>query len=964
MSDETDPPVPAALPAQDDPTAPENPPQADGSQSVTFRSPLTPGQRWRDYQIGDKIETDTGWCYRAVNVGMLEDIEIRALPINDQTEMRSQAWAELQSLYQPGLVKVGDAFDADGYRFEISQPPPPTTLREWLPSRQATLDDVQSLVQQISDVLIPLHDRGLVHLNLSPDTIYVLSEGQGLRVVVGGLEHTTIYNQPGLIPVPVDPYYAPPEAAGLSKHSPGAGLRAWDWWSLGRIVQEVILGKHVLSIVLNRDVSTATPELRVRAENLLLERDPQAPRAGAVELMPSMSQRLTDLLRGLLTSVRTGRWGTDEILRWLKQLPVKDRYQLNRNQELFAWKDRTFTIEEAAEYFSREENWIAGVANLFDTDDSMTLVSFVGERPEYSKVRAQIDELHKFIQIPNWKNLPSEASQAAVASAAWLLLGGEDAKLTLYGQRVDAACIKSLFARGGVAEGVFMVKALTVRPYIQMIEQADPEAAHLLTILAGTMSGEAVTKALMDGWLSLENAADFARLLLLAMEPEQKLIELRTGLQQRFACSREAQIQQLLTQANLSHPELVLLASTAAQPERYSYVTHADWNRERFEDLKQRGTRLAAGLFWLRVGQAHRAGYLLFGPWKIVLGIWIGVAVAAGWTAGYARLPLWLLGAVAGGAALRYAGGRWLTFLLRKKAPQSRPWIFLTPLSRSNEEALVALGGEAIAPTASAISGELAVIQAEVAGLALKPVPPPLPQPGLVLPAWIGPLAGWSFVVLLLLAGYWKPHGGPMPDLDPKSAAALAIENAMKAAPADAKLTPEEYFYGDPRKPPARWNIAKPASAPAVAIARVKPATPDDVALALIEGQRLLLPYQQKSVDALIAVPVNGNNGAGLILYDGRNRRVVGRELLLPAQLPAEKSWFEVDRLKIFYVGEPPPPPPALPKLVVDPQKPFDTSDLPEREVRRGAYQDVTHGAEQKTTNAQPLSDALDKMPP
>jgi len=49
---------------------------------------------------------------------------------------------------------------------------------------------------------------------------------------------------------------------------------------------------------------------------------------------------------------------------------------------------------------------------------------------------------------------------------------------------------------------------------------------------------------------------------------------------------------------------------------------------------------------------------------------------------------------------------------------------------------------------------------------------------------------------------------------------------------------------------------------------------------------------------------------------------------------------------------------------VVDPQKPRDTSDLPEREVRRGAYQDVPQGAEQKATNAQPLSEALDTMTP
>jgi len=90
----------------------------------------------------------------------------------------------------------------------------------------------------------------------------------------------------------------------------------------------------------------------------------------------------------------------------------------------------------------------------------------------------------------------------------------------------------------------------------------------------------------------------------------------------------------------------------------------------------------------------------------------------------------------------------------------------------------------------------------------------------------------------------------------------------------------------------------------------------------------------------------------------------VQRQVLLPTQLPANKSWFEVDKLRVFYAGPAPALPPPPPKPVVDPQKPVDTSDLPEREVRRGAYQASPQGAEQKATNAQPLSEALDKMGP
>jgi hypothetical protein len=741
-------------------------------------------------------------------------------------------------------------------------------------------------------------------------------------------------------------------------------LRAWDWWSLGRIIQELVLGRHVLSIVTNREVSNPTPELRSRAEAMLMERDPRAPRAGAVELMPPMSQRLTDLLRGLLTSSRGGRWGTDEVLRWLKQQPVKDRYQLGRNEELFAWKDRVFTLDEAAEYFTREENWADGLANLFDTDDAMTLVSFVGERPEYRQVRVQIEELHKFTRIPSWSELPDAVRRNAVTAAAWLLIGGEGMRLVLYGQPVDASCIKSLFARGSVADGVLMVKAITSLPFIQMIEKADASAARLLSTLASTMEGETMARAIKEGWLNLTNPADYARVLLLVMDSERKLLEQHKALHARFACSREPHIQQLFSKAKLSHPELVLLASTSAQSERFAYVTHEDWTRERHEALTQRAERLARVLFWLRLGQATRMGYMVYGPWPVVLGIWISVAVVAGWPYGAGQLPMWILGLVAGAAALRLASVFGLTLLIRRKAGGAPPWLFFTRINRCAREAAEALGAEPIALRAAAVSGELAAIRAEVAKLALKPVSRPLPKAGRVLPAWAGTLASWVLAGMVLVTSYWKPFAKTPAPVDPKAAAAEAIEKALKPGEGEVVRTVEDIFYDNPTKPRTRWDEARPVDAQVVPFAQIKPASPDDVAMALIEGQRLLLPYQQSTVDALIAVPVQGKQGSGLMLYDGRNRRVIERQVLSPAHLPADKSWFEVDKLMVFYAGAPPPPPPPPPKRVIDPQKPVDTSDMPEREVRRGAYQATPPSAEQKSTNAQPLSDALDTMAP
>jgi hypothetical protein len=275
------------------------------------------------------------------------------------------------------------------------------------------------------------------------------------------------------------------------------------------------------------------------------------------------------------------------------------------------------------------------------------------------------------------------------------------------------------------------------------------------------------------------------------------------------------------------------------------------------------------------------------------------------------------------------------------------------------------MGAGDAAVAVQALSGELAAICIEVAKLALKPPPPPLPRPGFALPAWSGSLVSWAMFIVALVVGYWKPNeSSAKAPLDPKAVAVQAIENALKPAPPEEKPTAEDFFYDNPSKPRARWNIAKPAVAQAAPITKVKPASSDDVAQALIDGQRLLLPYQHNSVDALIAVPVGEKEGSGFMLYDGRNRRVIERQVLMPAKLPPAKSWLEIETLKVFYAGQPPAPPPPPAKPVVDPQKPTDTSDLPEREIRRGAYQNTPSGADEKTTKAQPLSEALDTMSP
>jgi len=266
-------------------------------------SPLTPGHRWQAYEVGELEPGGPGWRYRAVNIATLDNVLIRVLPIDKKDDLRKQVW-EARKKLDPLRVLGGIAVhEHNGFRFEVTQGAMETTLREWAACRKASFKDIEGLVRQISSTLGAMHENGLVHLNLRPTTIFVPEEEKETHLVLGGFDHATLFDQNELLAIEVDPYYAPPEAARVDQHAPGAALRAWDWWCLGRVVQEIVLGHHILSDLEGRDVS------RARAEALLLETEPNAPKAGAVECMEDLDKDLNRLLRGLLASSRDGRWG-------------------------------------------------------------------------------------------------------------------------------------------------------------------------------------------------------------------------------------------------------------------------------------------------------------------------------------------------------------------------------------------------------------------------------------------------------------------------------------------------------------------------------------------------------------------------------------------------------------------------------------------------------------------------------
>ncbi|HLP26161.1 MAG TPA: hypothetical protein VK477_10815, partial [Acidobacteriota bacterium] len=345
-----------------------------------------------------------GAGFVATDVTSMDEVYLHARPIDDTTPARREAWERLARLPADTLVGALEAHEENGWRYEISALPGGMSLREWMSAHQMGVAEIETLVRQLAAQLEALHENGIVHLRVQPQSIFVDDDGHGLHVRLGGLEAATLHSQTDLIPIAVNPYYAPPEAAGLFKHKPGPELCAWDWWGVGRVVQDIIHGGHVYGLLFERDVSKEPPELRARAEAALLDRDPSGVRAGAVELLPdAVSHRLRTLLRGLLAGSRDGRWHGDQVLHWVQRENVADRYDLPRDARLFRWGRRSFTVAEAAEFFLQPDYAFDGVQQLFPTrTDEPTMRAFLDELPALRKEQERVDQILGYVDSFAW----------------------------------------------------------------------------------------------------------------------------------------------------------------------------------------------------------------------------------------------------------------------------------------------------------------------------------------------------------------------------------------------------------------------------------------------------------------------------------------------------------------------------------------------------------------------------------
>ncbi|MBI3886701.1 MAG: hypothetical protein HY302_13365, partial [Opitutae bacterium] len=743
---------------------------------------------------------------------------------------------------------------------------------------------------QLAAALETLHAAGVGHFAVTPDNVFVRPAPAGPDFVLGGFDAAEPLAQNGLIPIPVDPLNAPPETAGLFKHSPGPLLPAWDWWSLGRTVQEFILGRHVMTLMPGETVARLLRERINIPEALLFERDTGSLRAGAIELMPPLDPRTELLLRGLLTGAKEGRWGLAEVREWLAGAAPKERYLSPRQTRFFRLNGRGHTLAEAAQLLRSPAGRSQAVAQVFGVTRPDTLAFFYADTREQNRFFEQAVLLP---EAPGLRAFPEELAREVAAEVALHTLSGGE--FFWRGQPL-AAAVRTLLGNvaeiGRACQELWALGSAVVAP---LVKAHDFPAAQLLDELL-KIAGEAETLATRHRWLRSGVKPDLAALWQLALEPESRLLELQRESRAAFACSTDAALDKIFQSARPGRSQLVLLAWTAREPARFGYLTHRDMKLRLLAERAQQGRQVAQVLFWRRLERALRAGPLLFGErGLLVIGGLTLLLLLAAHVPGPAGVALGLLPA-AGLALLRFGFTRGQASLVARWAPGTAAWLWRDRAPRCAREATALAARINLAGTRAEASRRLTEINAEIVALAQPEPAVTVPWPPRPWGAWAAVAASW-LAVAGLAAGSLR-HAVRHPPA--WTAHTRAWQKALHLTPSEAAGAAKDIKVSWP------YKLVADSPFPPLTIGTdgVFEPTAPQLKAALARAHELVAPYKPETIGSLLAVyvPTDENHG-GLLLFDGKKKSFVGNKGVLTSYIPAEKSWLQLGEKTAIFIA-------------------------------------------------------------
>ena len=835
-----------------------------------------PGHRWgQDYFVEAALSDPTGAAaWRAIHLPSGRALQLRLFRSADP--FHEQAWQLLERINCPRLLRALGARKSGDQRVELFDLPPGRTLRAWRAEQASiTLQQLTSFLGDILEALEALHGAGLVHGHIDPDSFCVDEAGTKPHLVLGHLERAAQFHRGDLLPIAGDPFYTPPEAAGLYRHQGGEGLLAWDWWSIGRVLQELVLGRHLCELVIGRPLNRSGLTEREYAEGFLLEKTSGTFRSGGVEAMQGIDQRTDLLLRGLLTSAREARWGAHEVRAWLAGESPRERYSLGRNERVFRWRGQPYTVREAADVLRSAENWEAAYGQILGTSDPTTLSAFIREVQGLRPIAQKLDATLKILNDPELQDFPREAVEEMVLALALNELAGNH--LVWRGRRVDAGILRdTLRNEDGSGHKLACVWTLTSVPMIAALEKTDSEVVRIL-LDASHLAKRALDRAWKYGWLAQNDIKGIARVWELAFSPPSLWHEARTELRRLYACSTVEEVDQIFQNDRPGNDEALLLAVLAPNAHRRGFVTHEEWERRQYATLATRGRRLSEVLFWKRLGRVLRAG-----PWCLGHLLWfalgwtaVGLLIAIGWPGPHFVVIAFLPGLVAVGIRLV------LVALLRRELAHSSPgttWHFSDGPARC--ESATAATHEHTASSVE-LEEDLLDVNAQIAGLTrLKPQSARVPEPPALRKLWTFAWFSWALWIGIVGLCGWRFHVH-RPTLHEFTVAWTS--SGQNEASAETRSVKQP------------WPFTAPDYVRTIAASDSRSASSADLAAARRAGRSFTSSYLRSSISAPVLVSIPSDQGYAFMIFDGKRDEVANSTVYYLPYLPEHGAWMELD---------------------------------------------------------------------
>lgn len=819
---------------------------------------------------------------------------LRKVTPSTETPARREAARRLGEVRSPEVLELIETVAQPDGRVEAWRGPSGPSVQEWLSQRDLPPEHVLPLAQAAARALLALHERGLVLLQLSSATVFF--EGDRIDAVrVGALEQSVPLGGEGVVSVPVDPLLVPPEGLNVTHLPPNDDLKAWDWWTLGRFVQELVLGKPIAVHLLDRELPRDSADVRLEAEALLNETQPHGSRAGAVESMPDMPPEVRALLRGVLTAPRAARWGDAEVSAWLEGKAPADRYDLPRGSVLLMLGEERLTLAEIALRFGEESHWNEGVAQFTAPEPpaGSAVEALLSSGAGYEAEREWYLKVCEIREAASFRGFVPAARNEVLAAVAWLGVAPAGTRLRWRGRPVDLDLLRDLAKDAG---GLDRMRVLCSRTFIDLLQQRDNATARSMRTWGHDWE-EAFALAEKHRW-----AASAAMRCKLAAhvfaDTEAKAAALKQG-RETFHQTSSAPLQALFGAEHLTSGQLGLVAYTLERPQAFGYISHGDWWQSEQKRLRSRGQALLQALRNLQSAAAVRAGLPAFCR---ALNWWMLQALLL-----VSTVLLWpgIAGAL---SALVVVGVSWFVRrqaggVLRSLVPpvEEEPWRWAGVADRLQIEATRVSGSSGRArPTA--LRQELAQVNQELVKLPISPAPEPVASSTAMLPLWLGAIGSWILVVALVgITGWqavstgWRPSSVVerwVADVERVRAHFSDVDIPPPPAPADAK--------------PAWPYVSSGVIHPLNVVARTESS----------ERQRIIMKsfhlslqehYDAKTLVGLVAAPVPVDDATvhGLMIIDIASGQLVTGTVYHVAQPPVHQMSVDIDGTRALYLDGP-----------------------------------------------------------